>query len=192
MHFTFAPILIAAAALAVLVIFRMRQKGSTQDWMTADGFVADENNQTSVSVKGWSQPELDEILTYFLGSYELSGKMSVKVTAKSNGVLTIAFPSDIPPTILLYLVNYLKYPKDFDLTQRSIGVLGRVALTSVFNLPDPKLVGKRAEIYVPADDDQYDLVYAKTETGAAYKVPFTNLIWKAVDTARTPPENVGL
>jgi hypothetical protein len=45
---------------------------------------------------------------------------------------------------------------------------------------------------VLADDDQYDLVYAKTETGAAYKVPFTNLIWKAVDTARTPPENVGL
>ena len=192
MQSAFAPILIAVAVLVALFIFRMRQKGSTQDWMTADGFIADKNNQTSVSVRGWSQSELDKILTYFLGSYELTGKMSVKVTGKSDGVLTIAFPDDIPPTILLYLVNYLRYPKDFDLTNRSIGVLGRVALTPVFSLPDPKLVGQRADIYVPADDDQYDLVYAKTETGTVYKIPFTNLIWKSVDTARTPRENAGL
>jgi len=192
MQSAFAPVLIAVAVLALLFIFRMRQKGSTQDWMTADGFVADKNNQTSVSVRGWSQSELDKILAYFLGAYELSGKMSVKVTAKSDGVLTIAFPDDIPPTILLFLVNYLKYPKDFDLTQRSIGVLGRVALTSAFDLPDPKLLGQRADIYVPADDDQYDLVYAKTETGAVYKIPFTNLRWKSVDTARTPTANAGL
>jgi hypothetical protein len=187
-----APILIAAAVVALVIVFRVRQKSPTQDWMTADGFVADKNNQTSISVRGWSQAELDKIVTSFLGEYELVGKMSTKITAMHGGALTITFPDDIPPTILLFLVNYLKYPREFDLKNRSIGVLGRVTLTPVFYLQDPKLVGQRADIYVPADDDQYDLVYGKTEAGAAYKISFTNMTWKPVDTARTPVENVGL
>lgn len=192
MQSPFVPLLIAAPVVALLFIFRIRRKSATQDWMTADGFVADKNNQTSVSVRGWSQAELDKMLTYFIGAYELSGKMTVNVAAKSDGVSTITFPDDIPPTILLYLVNYLKYPKDFDLTNRSIGVLGRVTLTPIFYLQDPKLAGQRAEIYVPAEDNRYDLVYAKTEAGAPYEISFTNLKWKPVDAARTPIENAGL
>ena len=90
------------------------------------------------------------------------------------------------------MVNYVRYPKKFDLSHRSIGVLGRVVLTAAFGVPDSALIGNRAVIYVPSNDTEYDLVYARVESGRTYTIPFTSLIWEATGAARMPAEVSGL
>jgi len=174
-----------AAIVAVAVALRIATRGAA----TAP-FVPNPNNTTVVLVRGWNRTELEKILGDFLPGYELPAS-TVKIAEKPNDILAITFPNDINPDFLCYLVNYIQYPKDFELEGRSIGVLGRVVLTAAFGIPDPSFVGKQAELYVPAYDDQYDLVYAKVDS-RPYIVSFTNLIWKPTDDARTPSEIAGL
>jgi len=180
------------ALIAVVRLARSSSKVLAQDRAMASAFVANPTNDTKVSVRGWNQSELRQILSDFRGPYDLPMRGDWSVTNTPHGDLMIAFPSDIQPKLLLFLVNYIQYPKNFDLTHRSIGVLCRVTLTSAFGIPDTTLIGKRAMIYVPANDTEHDLVYAKVESGSAFRVPFTTLIWEAVSDARMPSSVNGL
>ena len=87
-----------------------------------------------------------------------------------------------------FLVNYLRYPKDFDLQNRTIGVLGRARLSQAFGIPDSSLEGIMAKIYVPANDKEFDNVYVQLESGKTFKIPFTRLIWESVDNPKMPNE----
>lgn len=158
----------------------------------SSAFVADPNNKIVLSVRGWSKTELEKILGDFLRSYQLpvSPTISIKVISSDN--FSIAFPRDIEPSTLFFLVNYLAYPRDFDLTHRSIGILCHVVITPAFGAPNAALIGQQAEIYVPAHDTEYDLVFAQTEAGKAYKIPFTTLIWEPVNDPRVPETIKGL
>jgi len=195
MHAITVLAIAGACILLTVVLARFAlslQKAAAQDTEMTASFVADPNNRNTLSVHGWTRGELDRMLADFRSCYELSDSPDWTVEAKSGDTFTIAFPQDIQPKYFLFLVNYLRYPKNFDLANRSIGVLGRVVLTKAFGVPDPALIGKQAEIYVPADDAEYDEVYARVETGAVYRIPFTNMIWKAMDEARGPAEIAGL
>ena len=69
---------------------------------------------------------------------------------------------------------------------------GRIVLTPACGMPDERLSGKRAEVYVPSDDTEYDRVHLCTEDGEAFEIPFTNLIWKPASEARRPRTIEGL
>ena len=150
------------------------------------------NTDVSISVRGWLRPELDHILTDFLNGYDLRAALVVNVNAVSNDVLVITFPQGIASDKLIFLVNYIQYPKHFNLEKRKIGVVGRVLLTAAFGIPDPTFTGQRATIYIPADDTEYDLVYAKVESKGVYKIQFTDMDWKPVHDARVPTTIEGL
>jgi len=186
---------IGIGVLAVIGVVRLTQfsrKALAQDRAMVSAFVADPANRTSVSVRGWSGGELHQILSDFRRAYDLPQHSDWTVTDTPNGDHLITFPSDIQPKLLFFLVNYIQYPKNFDLTQRSIGVLCHTTLTSAFGVPDASLVGKKAMIYVPANDTEYDLVYAKVDSAEVYRIPFTTLIWETTGDARIPNSINGL
>ncbi len=195
MRGTITFVVIGIGILALIVVVRLVQsanKGAAQDRAMAAAFVANPGNDTTISVRGWTRSELGQILSDFGGLYGLPKPSDWTVTDGSHSDLILAFPNDIQPKLLLFLVNYLEYPKNFDLTHRSIGVLCRATLTSAFGVPETSLVGKKAIIYVPANDTEHDLVYARVESGEAYQIPFTTLIWEGVSDARVPISITGL
>jgi len=186
-------LIIGGLAAYAFVRFTMFASGAkAQDERMTTAFVPDANNRTSVTVRGWKRPELDRILSYLREAYEVPASSPWVVTARSDDVFVISFPNDIFPRLLYFLVNYLQYPKEFDAKDRSIGVLGRVVLTTACGIPEDRLVGKSAEVYVPANDTDYDRVYLRTDDGEAYVIPFTDLIWKRVQEARRPQTIEGL
>jgi hypothetical protein len=150
------------------------------------------SNKTTLSIRGWHRAEVDQILEDFYRLYSLPDSSSLRIEAKSNDIFVLTFPQDIQPKLFLFLVNYIQYPKNFDLTHRFIGVLGRVVLTPGFGAPDSALVGKLTVIYVPANDTEYDLVYARVESGTTYRIPFTTLSWKMTEDSRMPAAVAGL
>jgi len=186
-------LVIGGLAAYAFVRFTMFVGGANaQDERMTAAFVPDTSNRTSVTVRGWERPELDKMLSYLREAYEVPVSSPWIVTARSDDVFVISFPNDIFPRLLYFLVNYLQYPKEFDAKNRHIGVLGRIVLTTACGIPEDRLVGKNAEVYVPANDKDFDLVYLRTEDGEAYAIPFTDLIWKRAQEARRPQTIDGL
>ena len=180
------------AAYAFVRFTTFMSAGNAQNEKMTSTFVPNPSNQTSVTVRGWKRPELEKILTDFRQAYEMPAPSDWTIATRSDNVFAISFPNDIPPKLLYFLVNYLQYPKDFDLAHRLIGVLGRTSLTEACGIPDKKLIGMRAEIYVPANDADYDRVYLRTDDAEIYEIPFTDLVWKLAREARRPRTIEGL
>ncbi len=125
-------------------------------------------------VRGWSDTELRQILGDFqrLSGNRLPSNFSTEIHAADGAVLRVTFPADIPSVDFCFLVNYVQYPKGFDLNSRPILVAGRATITSDFLPSDQSLVGKRILVYVPSEDKRYDEVFAQAE-GQSYEFPFT-------------------
>jgi hypothetical protein len=136
----------------------------------------------SVAVRGWAPAELQRIVADFSASYELPDA-AIELGDPAGEISTLAVSDEVSPETLCFLVNYLNYPKGFDLRRRSIGVLARTAMPAGFGKPD--LVGKAALIYVPSDDAGYDQVYVHCAE-QNYVVPFTNFRWRPTASARMP------
>jgi hypothetical protein len=186
-------VIIVAIVVAVIAILSAKiQRGEREDARLTSLFVPDPNNQTALVVRGWNRDELQKIITDFSHSYGITDTSGFHIDAKDGHTLEITFPSDIQPKLLMFLVNYVQYPKGFDLTHRSIGVVGHALLTPAFGAPDPKLNGRRATIYVPANYTEYDVVYVRLETGETYRVPFSDMGWQATDDERVPDTITGL
>jgi hypothetical protein len=179
-----AALVVAAFVIRALIRFAASSRaGIAHDAQMTAAFVPNPANDSVVVVRGWSESDVKRILRDFLPAYELRAD-SVTVTAETDSCIKLKFPHDIQPKILYFLVNYIQYPKDFDLKRRSIGVVGRVVLNRSFGVPDTQLIGKPAEIYVPANDTDYDLVYARVDSGDVYEISFTDLIWRRAEGAR--------
>lgn len=186
-----AAIIAAIIAVGIAFLAMKIQRGEREDAKLASLFVADPNNQTTLGVCGWTRTGLQKFIGDFLPMYGIADS-GVQIETKDEHSFEIRFPSDIQPKLLLFLVNYLQYPKGFDLTHRAIGVVAHVVLTRAFGASDPKLIGKRAAIYVPANDNDYDVVYVKIESGETYRVPFSDMDWASTDDPRVPAANAGL
>jgi hypothetical protein len=167
-------VLLAAVGLVVVLL-------RTRPYVTsARVFIPNPANDTLVVCRGWDETELTKILADFTRTYQdrLPSAEPFRVE-RARDQFQIRFPGDIPPPLLSYLINYLQYPKDFDLTNRDIAAVGIVTLTDAFQLPSSNYVGKKAHIYVPSNDRRYDEVYLAV--GSEYfEQPFTNLRWKPV------------
>lgn len=136
--------------------------------------------------KGWSERELQTILHDFSSQYELGSSLKEQVTPRPDGSFKVSFPAGIAPDMFAFLVNYVRYPRDFELRGRQILVVGRVTLAGPFAPPVPDVAGRNAVFYVPTNDTEYDLIFVKTDDGRAFEVSFTDMRWKPVRDPRLP------
>src|ERR1700722_18799363 len=133
---------------------------------------------TELFAKGWTRSEVSKILADFQAAYgaRLGPQFSFTITRVSDDEFHIHFPAGISPPYLAYLVNYVQYPKGVQPSSRSIAVLARVTLSPQYPVPNSSYVGKRARIYVPSDDHEFDLVYIAVDS-EVFQQSFTNDKW---------------
>jgi hypothetical protein len=178
-------IVVIGIVVAASAFFRLRSPPSAS--VKAAAFTPNPSNDTEVFYTGCDEAELAKVLAAFAHVYkEALGASGEFRTAKlGEEKFRITFPQDISPDSLSFLVNYLQYPEDVDLSTHELAVLGRVTLTADFPLPREDYIGQRARIYVPANDRQYDLVYIALGT-ESFEQTFRQMHWKQVDDGRIP------
>jgi len=138
-----------------------------------------------VIVRGWKDAELKKIIRDFERAYQdrLSPGFPTEIHAESGGDLRITFTADIEPRLFCWLINYIRYPKGFDLQSRVILVEGKATINSDFLPSGQSLIGKRITFYIPTDDDQYDVVFAQVE-GQSFEFPFASERWRRAKESR--------
>ena len=148
-------------------------------------FTPDADNDKVIVVKGWYEDELQRILDDFIQE-DTSGVPSYKIDVhkRDEDLYSLTFPQDIHSAVFGFLVNYLAYPRNFGLAGRLIIVAGKTMLNSDFQGVPQSLVGNKAIIYVPENDQDYDVVYLQTETGATLANSFSDGVWRKVNDAR--------
>ncbi len=151
-------------------------------------FVPDPENGKRVIVRGWTENELARILGDFRKMYEdrLGPDFFLEIHVLDGGAIRVTFPHDIPAMLFSFLINYVQYPKDFDLRTRSIVVVGEAPLSADFQPPVQSLVGRSAVFYVPSNDQDYDLVYVRIGN-ETFVNSFAADSWKRVTDPRIPP-----
>jgi hypothetical protein len=150
-------------------------------------FVADPHNDKEIMISGWNEEELQKILDDFVEE-DLSAfaAFRIEITERRENSFALTFPEDVHPAEFLSLINYLAYPLDFDLAGRSIIVAGRTTLNSDFDGLPTSIEGKKAILYLPENDDDYDVVYLQTESGVTFAKSFNEGAWGRVEDARLP------
>jgi hypothetical protein len=79
----------------------------------------------------------------------------------------------------------LKYPIDLGSPERTITVAGKTSLSSEFAGVPQALWGETAMLYVPANDDDYDVVHLQAETGLVFSFSFNQEgVWRQLDEPR--------
>ena len=142
-----------------------------------------------VVVRGWTNEELSGILTDFAdmsdGDLETLITRSMHATMAVSASLFLVLPHDIRILQFSFLVNYLQYPKNYDLKARSISVIGKATLTPDFHLPEKNLIGQKAVFYIPSNDQDYDLTYVRVGD-ETFKNSFAARHWTKVEDSRIP------
>ena len=151
----------------------------------ASAFVADPLSDKRIAVRGWNARELAAIVRDFSCMYrdQLHAGYRVEVGERPGGVFQLRFPADIETELFYCLLNALNCPRDLDLQGRAVAVLGSVVLTAAFDPPEPALLGQQAWVYLPAGGCDYDVVYLRLRSGAAYRHCFVAGQWSPVDDA---------
>jgi hypothetical protein len=143
-------------------------------------------NDKVILVKGWNEQEVKKIVNDFIETYKDDGYPAYTIDFKEhqNNIFRLTFSKDIHPRLFTFLVNYLAYPFDLDLKNRSIIVSGKTTLSAAFDGLDPSLIGKKAILYIPENDQDHDVVYMQTDSGVNLANSFTEIKWRRVDAAR--------
>ena len=168
--------IVGILALVGVLIFTVT--GSSKDpsgEAIDESYVPDPDNDKKILVNGWSEPELKKILKQFESMYQEAGEFvfEIHLEPAAPELIAVVFPQDIDPVLFAFLINYIHYPKDFDLGGRAIGVLGTYSLA-----PSQAGYGSgTVAVYVPEPDDEYDQVYAHVLAGKTYVHSFTNNRW---------------
>lgn len=148
-------------------------------------FTPNPNNDKLIIVSGWSEEELRRILDDFVEE-DLSAfaAFRIEIQKRLKNSLGLTFPEDIHPAEFASLINYLAYPINFDLAGRSIVVAGKTTLNSDFDGLPKSFEGQKALLYLPENDEDYDVVYMQTESGASFAKSFNEGVWRRVKDAR--------
>ena len=154
-------------------------------------FTPDLNNDKTIMVSGWTENELGRIVDDFRQEGEIDPPMEIEIRKRYDNQFILTFPGDIAPGDFAALVNYLNYPFDFDLADRTLLVAGRTTLNSDFTGIPESLHGKKAILYVPENDDNYTVVYMQAETGDNFAVSVNEMVWQSVDDPRLPAAILG-
>jgi len=149
-------------------------------------FTADPHNDKSIIVKGWDEIELRKIIDDFVAQCDSAPRIQMHKRFEREFVLT--FSEDIPSFDYIALVNYLKYPINFNARGQSIAVIGKATLTSGFQGIPESLIGKTASFYIPEDDQDFDLVCVETVDHSALKYSLSQQAWQPADDRRVSRE----
>lgn len=149
-------------------------------------FTPDPNNDKVIITSGWKETELKRIVDDFREQDDVAPPMEIEIQPHHEAQFLLTFPADIAPWEFAALVNYLNYPFDFDLANRSLMIAGRTTLNSDFHGIPESLMGKKAIVYVPENDDDYTVVYLQAETGDTFAESMNEMGWQSVDAPRLP------
>ncbi|MEK6280256.1 MAG: hypothetical protein AABN95_07850 [Acidobacteriota bacterium] len=180
--------LIALILIALPVILLAKPVKVEQE-VSLPAFSADPENDKVITVSGWNEVELRQILEGFIAENS-SGWPPYKVDLHEEykNRFRLSFPEDIHPSLFAFLVNYAMYPIEFETKQRRIIVAGRATLNEAFDGIPEEFLGQKAILYVPENDEEHDVVYLQTETGMNFANSLGENDWRQVDEARLPFE----
>jgi hypothetical protein len=153
-------------------------------------FVPDPKNDKVIVVEGWDDTDLRKVIDDFIDAYNSDGypEYTIEPQKRAEKAFSLTFPKDIHPVLFTFLVNYIGYPFDLGLTGRSIVVGGKTTLTSLFVGIDPSIIGQKAILYLPENDQDHDIVYLRSASGVTFANSFTELVWRRVNDARLAAE----
>ena len=158
---------------------------------TISSFTPDPNNDKVIIVSGWNEDELRGLLADFIAE-DKTGSQPLEIAShlQSDNCYRLTFPSDIHHLEFTALVNYLLYPIDFGTRDRSLAVAGKATLNSSFPGIPESLFGQQAVFYVPANDQDHDVVHLHTAAGdsLAIRLLAGEGSWRRVTDARMPLE----
>src|SRR6266568_124867 len=179
-------LVLVLAALPVIILAKPIKLDPKSDLAP---FTPDLDNDKVIVVKGWNEDELQRILDDFIEA-DTSGVASYKfdVEKRDEDLYSLTFPQDLHAAVFGFLVNYLAYPSKFGLAGRSIIVAGKTTLDLDFQGIPESLAEKKAIIYVPENDRDYDVIYLLVETGATFANAFSEGVWREVKDARLSSE----
>lgn len=148
-------------------------------------FTPDPYNDKAILIQGWNEDELRMILDDFVEE-DLSAfaAFRIEIEERFENSFALTFPEDLHPTEFASLINYLAYPVNFDPAGRSIIVAGKTTLNSDFDSLPKSLAGKKALLYLPENDEDYDVVCLQTESGVTLARSFNEGVWRKVKDAR--------
>ena len=176
----FAIVLVALITVACLSM-RKRETSSPT-------FISNPQNDKIIVVDGWDEAEIQKIIHDFVATYKDDGypAYTIEPHKQAEKRFRLTFPQDIHPLLFTFLVNFVAYPFDLDLKNRTILVGGKTTLDAGFNGVDSTLFGKKAILYVPENDRDYDVVYMQTESATNFANSFKSSEWKPVNDPRLP------
>ncbi len=181
--------LIPVAAILLPLVLVLIAKPVKADIPQTDlsPFTPDPDNDKVILIQGWNEEELRDILDDFVEE-DLSAfaAFRIEILKRFENSFALTFPEDIHPTEFVSLINYLAYPVNFGPAGRSIIVAGRATLNSDFDGLPKSLEGKRALLYLPENDEDYGVVYLKTESGVSLAKSFNEGAWRQAKDARLP------
>jgi hypothetical protein len=145
-------------------------------------FSPDPNNDKMIVVTGWNEDELRRIVDDFINESTGDAPLKIEIHRRFDQEFSLTFPEDLSPYDFAALVNYLNYPIDFELSNRSIAVAGTTSLNSDFQGIPSSLVGKKATVYVPEDDRDYTVVHMHSEVGNSFSISLADpsSIWQPI------------
>ena len=167
-----------------------RFRGGTSGQSSVAPFTPDPQNDKVIFVQGWDETELRKIISDFVKNYEDDGypAYSIEPLKQNDKLFQLKFPKDIHPLLFTFLVNFVAYPFDLDLTNRHIVVAGTTTLTKGYDGLDESFIGRKALLYLPENDQDRTIVYMHFSDGTTYANSFHDLVWRRVTDARLSPE----
>ncbi len=177
------PVAVIALPLVLVLIAKPVKSESPQTDLSP--FTPDPENDKAILIQGWNEDELRKILDDFVEE-DLSAfaAFRIEIHKRLENSFALTFPEDIHPAEFASLINYLAYPVDFDAAGRSIIVAGKTTLNSDFDGLPKSLEGKKALLYLPQNDEDYDVMFLQTESGVTLAKSFNEGVWRKVKDAR--------
>jgi hypothetical protein len=176
---------VAIIVLPLLLVLIAKPVKAEDPQIDQSPFTPDPDNDKAILIQGWSEDELRKILNDFV-EQDLSAfaAFRIEIQKRFENSFALTFPEDIHPDEFACLINYLAYPFDFDLAGRSIIVAGKTTLNSDFDGLPKSFAGKKALLYLPENDDDYQVVYLQVESGGTLAKSFNEGDWRKVKDAR--------
>ncbi|NNC52196.1 MAG: hypothetical protein HKO08_04060 [Erythrobacter sp.] len=140
-----------------------------------------EGDQFTIRVRGWAGHELRIIFAGFAAMYDIQ---EPRIVEGPGRVFSIDWPDGLEEAHILFAVNYLHYPRDFDIDGRSILSAARVRRGNLTGIAD----NQSAFIFVPGYDTHFDRVHVVDDAGQAYLGDFGSTAFVQIDDARMPRE----
>lgn len=177
---------VVLVVLLAAAYFSLRGRGDTPAQVSVPEVKPDPRNDKVIVVEGWNDAEIRKVISDFIRTYEDEGypAYTIEPHKQSENLYRLSFPQDIHPQLFTFLVNYIAYPFDLDLTNRFIIVAGQTTLSPAFEGVGASLAGQKAILYIPENDEDHDVVYLRTESGVHLANSFTDVKWKTVNDAR--------